>query len=98
MSTQYPTLNVEDQGVCLWKLTLDISGLRDPASTCSTASMAREIIGSHKPYRHNMAETASWDKGKFHMYFKLCACNGDTVYSLNRILMYNMCVLWSLKG
>jgi hypothetical protein len=40
-----------------WNLTLDLSGLGDPASSYATASIALEIIGARKPHRHDKAKT-----------------------------------------
>jgi hypothetical protein len=41
----------------VWNLTLDLSGLGDPASSYATVGIALEIIGVHKPHRHDKAET-----------------------------------------
>jgi hypothetical protein len=51
--------NLEDQGVSLlvWILTLDLSGLGDPASSYATAGICLEIIGARKPHRHDKAGT-----------------------------------------
>jgi hypothetical protein len=38
-------------------MSLDLSGLGDPASSYATADIALEIIGARKPHRHNKAET-----------------------------------------
>jgi len=40
-----------------WNLTLDLSGLGDPASSYVAAGIALEITGSHKPHCHNEVET-----------------------------------------
>jgi hypothetical protein len=40
----------------VWNLTLDLSGLGDPASSYATARTALETIGARKPHRHK-AET-----------------------------------------
>jgi hypothetical protein len=41
----------------VWNLTLDLSGLGDPASSYATAGIAFEIIGARKLHRHDKAET-----------------------------------------
>jgi hypothetical protein len=41
----------------VWNLTLDLSGLGDPASSYATAVIALEIIGARKPHRHDKADT-----------------------------------------
>jgi hypothetical protein len=41
----------------VWNLTLDLSGLGDPASSYATAGIALEIIGARKPHRHDKADT-----------------------------------------
>jgi hypothetical protein len=41
----------------VWNLTLDLSGLGDPASSYATAGIALEIIGARKPHRHDKAVT-----------------------------------------
>jgi hypothetical protein len=41
----------------VWNLTLDLSGLGDPASSYATAGIALEIIGTRKPHRYDKAET-----------------------------------------
>jgi hypothetical protein len=41
----------------VWNLTLDLSGLGDPASSYATAGTALEIIGEFKPNRRDKAET-----------------------------------------
>jgi hypothetical protein len=41
----------------VWNLSLDLSGLGDPASSYATAGIALEIIGARKPHRHDKAET-----------------------------------------
>jgi hypothetical protein len=41
----------------VWNLTLELSGLGDPASSYATAGIALEIIGTRKPHRHDKAET-----------------------------------------
>jgi hypothetical protein len=46
--------------VSLWNLTLDLSGMGDPVTSYATASIALEVMGSHKPSRHDKAETPSW--------------------------------------
>jgi hypothetical protein len=38
-------------------LTLDLSGLGDPASSYASAGIALEITGARKPHRHDKAET-----------------------------------------
>jgi hypothetical protein len=43
--------------VLVWNLTLDLSGLGDPASSYATAGIALEIIGARKRHRHDKAET-----------------------------------------
>ena len=40
-----------------WNLTLDLSGLGDPASSCVATGIALEITGSHKPHCSNEVET-----------------------------------------
>jgi hypothetical protein len=40
-----------------WTLTLDLSGLADPASSHVAAGIALEITGSHKPHCHSEVET-----------------------------------------
>jgi hypothetical protein len=41
----------------VWNLTLDLSGLGDPASSYATAGIALEITGARKPHRQDKAET-----------------------------------------
>jgi hypothetical protein len=41
----------------VWNLTLDLSGLGDPASSYATVGIALEIIGARKPHRHDKADT-----------------------------------------
>jgi hypothetical protein len=48
MSTQCPTPILEP---------LDLAGQRDPAISYTIASIALEIIGSHKLHHHNKAKT-----------------------------------------
>jgi len=43
----------------VWNLTLDPSGLRDPASRYTNTGIALEIAGSHKPHCHNNMEMPS---------------------------------------
>jgi hypothetical protein len=40
-----------------WNLTLDLSGLGDPASSHVATGIALEITGSHKPQYHSEVET-----------------------------------------
>jgi hypothetical protein len=40
-----------------WNLTLDLSGLGDPASSCVATGIALEITGLHKPHCHSEVET-----------------------------------------
>jgi hypothetical protein len=47
----------------VWNLTLDLSGLSDPASSYATAGIALEIIGARKHHRHDKAETPPWAGG-----------------------------------
>lgn len=46
-------------GCLVWNLTLDLSGLRDPASRYTTTGIALEITGSHKPHCHDKMEMPS---------------------------------------
>jgi hypothetical protein len=41
----------------VWNLTLDLSGLGDPASSYTTTGIALEIIEACKSHRHDKAET-----------------------------------------
>jgi hypothetical protein len=41
----------------VWNVTLDLSGLGDPASSYATAGIDLEIIGARKPHRHDKTET-----------------------------------------
>jgi hypothetical protein len=43
----------------VWNLTLDLSDKGDPTSSHATAGIALEIMGSHKPSRHDKADTPS---------------------------------------
>jgi hypothetical protein len=43
----------------VWNLTLDLSGMGDPANNYATAGIALEIMDSHKPSPHDKAETPS---------------------------------------
>jgi hypothetical protein len=42
----------------VWNLTLDLSGMEDPASSYITTGIALEIMGSHKPSCNDKAETS----------------------------------------
>jgi hypothetical protein len=58
MSTQCPNPAWRTRvSLLVWNLTLDLSGLGDPASSYATAGTALEIIGARKPHRHDKAET-----------------------------------------
>jgi hypothetical protein len=41
----------------VWNLTLDLSGLGDPASSYGTAGIALEITGARMPNHHDKAVT-----------------------------------------
>jgi hypothetical protein len=41
----------------VWNLTLDLSGLGDPASSYATIGITLEITGERKPHRHDKTET-----------------------------------------
>jgi hypothetical protein len=53
-NSQSPTWKIRMSLV--WNLTLDLSGLRDPASRYTTTGIALEITGSHKPHFHGKME------------------------------------------
>jgi hypothetical protein len=42
----------------VWNLTLDLSGLGDPASSYATAGLALGFIGTRKPHHHDKVEAA----------------------------------------
>jgi hypothetical protein len=41
----------------VWDLTLDLSGLGDPASSYATAGLALGFIGTRMPHHHDQVET-----------------------------------------
>jgi hypothetical protein len=45
----------------VWNITLDLSGLGDPASSYATTGIALEIIGECKPHLHDKVETPPGD-------------------------------------
>jgi hypothetical protein len=55
-SAQPPTWRTR-VSLLVWNLTLDLSGLGDPASSYATAGVALEIVGARKPHRHDKAVT-----------------------------------------
>jgi hypothetical protein len=59
-NTQPPTWRTR-VSLSVWNLTLDLSGLGDPASSYATVGIALEMIGARKPHRHDKAETPPGD-------------------------------------
>jgi hypothetical protein len=55
-NAQPPTWRTR-MSLLVWNLTLDLSGLGDPASSYATTGIALEIIVARKPHRHDKAET-----------------------------------------
>jgi hypothetical protein len=43
------TPNLEDQGILLWRLPRNLSGMGGPTSSYAAASIALQFIGAHKP-------------------------------------------------
>jgi hypothetical protein len=65
IQTKLPMLNPQPGGpfffffsFFVWNLTLDLSGMGDPANSYITTGIALEIMGSHKPSCHDKAETS----------------------------------------
>jgi hypothetical protein len=52
--------SLEDQGV--WNLTLDLSGMGDPASSYATAGIALEIMGSQVPSKKTIDTSHSFNQ------------------------------------
>jgi hypothetical protein len=64
--TSRPTPNLEDQGIPLWLLPLDLSGTDDPTSSYATAGIPLRVSGALKPHHHDKVETPSM--GPFFFY------------------------------
>lgn len=54
--TAQPPSWTSEVSLFFWNLTLDLSGLGDPASSHVAAGIALEITGSLKPHSHSEVE------------------------------------------
>jgi hypothetical protein len=71
-----------------WNLTLDLSGLGDPASSYITAGVALEIIGARKPHHHDKAETPPGRKVCNKNTAKRCRCKMPSFSHILRFSSY----------
>jgi hypothetical protein len=51
--------NLEDLGIPLWLLSLDLSGRGGPSSSYDTAGIALRVSGARKPHHHDKVGIAS---------------------------------------